>query len=141
MPEEKTLLLKAAEPLKIASVSSDPKLEGKKEACKTYIEQTKLLVTLASAFLFAPAVLIPLLKDAVRIDSALATGLLVSEGAFVASIFLGYVVLGTVAGSQSDGTFNVYRFATRFYSLMQIVTYLCGMAWFAGLTGRFFGLW
>jgi hypothetical protein len=29
--------------------------EGKKEASKTYLEQTKLLVTLSSAFLFAPA--------------------------------------------------------------------------------------
>jgi len=37
--------------------------EGKKEACKTYLEQTKLLVTLASAFLFAPAALIGILKD------------------------------------------------------------------------------
>jgi len=37
--------------------------DSKKEACKTYIEQTKLLVTLASAFLFAPAALIGILKD------------------------------------------------------------------------------
>src|ERR1041384_2526956 len=37
--------------------------EGKKEAVKTYIEQTKLLVTLASAFLFAPAGLVGILKD------------------------------------------------------------------------------
>lgn len=141
MTGEQALLLKTEEPLKILPTSSDPTVEGKKEACKTYIEQTKLLVTLASAFLFAPAVLIPLLKETVRIDSLLATGLMVSEGAFVFSIFFGYVVLGTVAGSQSDGSFNVYRPATMWFSWMQIATYLGGMAWFAGLTGRFFGLW
>ena len=46
-----------------SAAPADPNLDGKKEACKTYIEQTKLLVTLASAFIFAPAVLIPLFKD------------------------------------------------------------------------------
>jgi hypothetical protein len=37
--------------------------DSQKESCKTYVEQTKLLVTLASAFLFGPAALIGILKD------------------------------------------------------------------------------
>jgi len=37
-------------------------LENRKEACKTYIEQTKLLVTLASVFLMAPAAFFSLMN-------------------------------------------------------------------------------
>ena len=45
-----------------AEVSSEMQqpTDGKKDACSTYIEQTKLLVTLASVFVVAPAALIPL---------------------------------------------------------------------------------
>jgi hypothetical protein len=40
--------------------SADPGLDGRKEARKTYAEQTKLLVTLAPALIFAPAAIIGL---------------------------------------------------------------------------------
>jgi hypothetical protein len=103
--------------------------DGKKEAIKTYIEQTKLLVTLASAFIFAPAGLVAILKDrtAAGIGSKELVGFIVAEFFFISSVFAGYVVLGTITGSQEDGTFDVYRPATMRASLAQVATYLLGL--------------
>ncbi len=69
------------------------KIEDKKEACKTYIEQTKLLVTLSSAFLVAPAAIHAFIKH---------TGITIfifAEVCFISSVLMGYVVLGTLSGS------------------------------------------
>jgi hypothetical protein len=112
--------------------------DGKAEACKTYIEQTKLLVTLASAFLFAPAGLVALLKDkdTVHLDKYTMIWFLVVEALFVLSVLTGYVVLGTLAGSQDDGSFNVYRPATMRFSLIQFGLYLGGMGMFIYLAIR-----
>jgi hypothetical protein len=113
----------------------DP-LANQKEACKTYVEQTKLLVTLASAFLVAPAAALPLIRGSnANIITATEWRLFVgSESAFVFSVLLGYVVLATITGSQHDGTYNVYRPATRVSSIFQIVAYLVGLILFALLS-------
>jgi len=95
-------------------------LEDRKEACKTYLEQTKLLVTLASAFVFAPAVVNDLSSFSLQ-------ALLWMEGCFVFSVISAYVVMGTITGSQNDGTYNVDRLATRVFSLIQFFAYLAGL--------------
>jgi hypothetical protein len=111
--------------------------DEKQEACKTYIEQTKLLVTLASAFLLAPAAIIGLVRPSAGpaisiIEWRLA---ITTEGLLIASVLCGYVVLATLVGSQYDGTFNVYRTATRVSSLLQIGMLLAAMVLLALLTG------
>lgn len=112
--------------------------DGKKEACKTYIEQTKLLVTLASAFLFAPAGLVAILKDraAANISHAGIAWFIVIEALFIGSVVFGYIVLGSLAGSQDKGDFDVFRPATRVISLFQFVFYLGGISMFVVLTVR-----
>src|SRR5690348_5639214 len=106
--------------------------EGPKEACKTYIEQTKLLVTLASAFVVAPVALIPYLNGTGQGHAPIKnmTWLLYAEGGFILSIFAGYVVLATLAGYQQRNIFNVNRLATKISSLAQIVTYIAGLGLF-----------
>lgn len=118
----------------------DPKLEGKKEACKTYIEQTKLLVTLASAFLVAPAALLPLVKDPAHVQRWFGWQLIGVEAAFVVSVLSGYVALSGITGSQDRGDFDVFRKSVRWSSLIQFFSYLIGMILFGLLTTRFFGL-
>jgi hypothetical protein len=115
-----------------------PATDGKKEACKTYVEQTKLLVTLASAFLFAPAGLVAILKDRApaNIDKGGIVWFAVVEGFFVASILLGYVVLGSLAGSQDRDEFDVFRPATRVTSLLQFLFYVIGIVMFIILAIR-----
>lgn len=99
-------------------------LDDRKESCKSYLEQTKLLVTLASAFLLPPAFIYTVLKVATL------NYLLISEGSFVASVFFGYIVFGSIAGSQRSGEYDVYRPATRVSSLLQIGAYLVGLVFF-----------
>jgi hypothetical protein len=110
-------------------MSSGTVLENKKEACKTYIEQTKLLVTLASAFLVAPLAALALIKGAekfVLTDTQLVI-FIVAESCFILSVLAAYIVLATVAGSQDNGTFDVYRPATRISSGIQLGMYLFGL--------------
>ena len=58
---------------------SDDALEGKKDACNTYVEQTKLLVTLASVFVVAPAAVIPLFHGMDSLDATSATAVAVGH--------------------------------------------------------------
>lgn len=109
--------------------------DSKKEACKTYLEQTKLLVTLASAFLFAPAGLVTILKDkgTAKITHMQIGWFIAVEVCFILSVLAGYVVLGSLAGSQDDNSFNVFRPATRLFSLLQFITYVVGLSLFITL--------
>jgi len=104
--------------------------EGKKEACKTYIEQTKLIVTLASAFLFAPAALVTILKDkaSAGVGNPVLAWFVAIEALFFCSALSGYVVPGSLAGSQDDGSFDVFRGATRCFPLLQFGLYLGALA-------------
>ena len=108
--------------------------EGRKEAVKTYIEQTKLLVTLASAFLFAPPALIGILKDraAVQITAAQLGSLIAAELCFIVSVLAGYIVLATISGWQHLGKFDVYRLGTQLWSRVQFFSYLVGLMIFLG---------
>jgi hypothetical protein len=113
--------------------------DSKKESCRTYVEQTKLLVTLASAFLFAPAALIGILKDrtAAGLTGWQLRWFIAAELCFIVSVLAGYVVLGAVTGSQYDGKFDVYRPATRRWSFIQLGTYAFGLLVFFWLALAF----
>jgi hypothetical protein len=106
----------------------DPARADQVEACKTYIEQTKLLVALASAFIVAPAAVVALDPSKLSALRPFVDTIIVAEAALVASVLAGYFVLGIVAGSQHAGTFDVYRPATRFSSLVQLGAYLLGLS-------------
>jgi hypothetical protein len=113
---------------------ADPALAGKQEACKTFLEQTKQLISLASAFLFAPAAVFTWSKEIAA--DRLATGvpwLIGIESCFVVSVILGYVTIGTIAGTQNEGKYDVYRPAMRWFALAQFATYVIGL----GVFGRF----
>jgi hypothetical protein len=107
-------------------------LDGPKEACKTYIEQTKLLVTLASAFVVAPAAIAAFFvgKDTIPATAEMVLRLLWAEGFFVGSVLTGYLILASIAGSQQANIFDVYRPATRILSWLQIGAYIIGLIFF-----------
>jgi hypothetical protein len=101
--------------------------EGEKAAVNTYIEQTKLLVTLASALIVVPT----LVEN--KFPSGSAVPICMSVGSAVTSVLAGYVVLATISGYQHLGRFDVHRPATRVSSIVQIVAYLVGMIFTASL--------
>jgi hypothetical protein len=109
---------------------------GRSEALKTFIEQTKLLVSLASGFILAPPAVLSLLRK----PDGKVTGFVPwhrffwAEGLLVGSILAGYVVLGTVAGSQYSGDYDVHRLATRVASIIQLFLYLTGIFIFLLMT-------
>jgi hypothetical protein len=55
----------------------------------------------------------------------------------VASVVAGYAVLGSIAGSQHDEKYDVYRPATRFLSLLQLVLYVSGLTCFVYFVRQF----
>lgn len=92
----------------------------KNEACKTYLEQTKLLVTLASAFIIAPIALFEKLQ-------AMNSLIIIMELLFILSVFAGYVVFGSIAGSQHKGECDVYNIGTKIFSWVQIGFFFLGL--------------
>ena len=97
---------------------------GRIEACKTFVEQTKLLVSLASAFVIAPPVVLSFIKI------GLGWKIYIAESLFVFSVLSGYVALGAVAGSQHVGSFDVHRRAVQCFGLLQFCCYVAGIAFF-----------
>jgi len=107
-------------------------MDGKSDALKTLTEQTKLLVTLASGFLVAPAAAVSWFKSSERVPPVhFSLRLFFSaEILLILSVVMGYVVLGSIAGSQFAGDFNPYRPATRLFSVFQLLLYLGGLCCF-----------
>jgi hypothetical protein len=112
---------------------------GRQEACKTFLDQTKQLISLASAFLFAPAAIVTWGKNLSSPKWADAIPWFVSvDACFVLSVIFGFVTIGTIAGTQNDESYDVYRLATRVFSIAQFVTYLAGIVLFGMLSFRLF---
>ncbi len=120
----------------LSDPSVNEKQTGRSEALKTYIEQTKLLVSLASGFVLAPPAVLSLLRrpDGKKPDFVPWPYFFWAEGLLIGSILAGYVVLGTVAGSQDSGLYDVHRPATRAFSIFQLLLYLAGIVVFIFLT-------
>jgi hypothetical protein len=115
-------------------------LPNKQEACKTVIEQTKLLVALASGFLIAPAALVSYTaqRQGPRTGVVSFKAFVGAELFFISSVLAGYVVLGTIAGTQNSGDYNVYRPATRLFSVFQLGFYAIGLLAFVHLASAAF---
>lgn len=111
--------------------SSD--IEDRKTACQTFIEQTKLLTSLASAFIIAPAVVHQLLKLTISWQ------IIIAEILFVLSVLFGYIALGAITGTQNSGEYDVYRKAVMNSGRLQFLTYVIGISlfgyWFIVVNG------
>lgn len=119
-----------------ASVSNETQREeGQKEALKTFGEQTKILITLASGFVLAPPAVLSFLRkpDGKPVVSLPWVQFAWAEGLLLSSVLFGYVVLSTIAGSQHQGEYDVHRPATRIFSLLQIGSYLVGVVLFLSM--------
>jgi hypothetical protein len=106
--------------------------EGRKDAVKTFSEQTKILITLASGFVLAPPAVLSFFRkpDGKAIPSLPWARFFWAEFLLVASILAGYFVLSTIAGYQHMGVYDVHRPATRVCSVLQIALYLLGVILF-----------
>lgn len=105
---------------------------GRAEAVKTYIEQTKLLVSLASGFVLAPPAVLSIFRhpDGDALTNVPWNRFYWAEGFLISSILAGYLVLASIAGYQHIGNFNVHRTATRIFSIIQLLLYIAGIGFF-----------
>ena len=106
--------------------------EGRKDSVKTFSEQTKILITLASGFVLAPPAVLSFFRkpDGKAIPSLPWWRFIWAESLLVVSILAGYLVLSTIAGYQHEGVYDVDRPATRVCSVLQIALYLLGVILF-----------
>jgi len=103
----------------------DPAIaEHRKVACQTFVEQTKLLMSLASAFIVAP----PIVQSLASAD--LNWQFFLAELLFVTSVLSSYLTLGALTGTQHAGEYDVYRPAVMWCGRVQFFTYLCGLMLF-----------
>ena len=105
-------------------MKNNSNMDDKKQACKTYIEQTKHLATLASGFIIPPAIILVFIQNVNLIFFIL------SEVSLIFSVVMSYLVMGCIAGSQDQGTYDVYRPTTRIFSLLQFFSYILGLTFF-----------
>lgn len=105
---------------------------GPKAAVETYLEQVKIVTALATTLLLTPNVLLTLEQQATARQSLAAnlpaweTWLIAANVAFLSAVILTYFIYATVVGDMDDNKFDVYRPATRWLSLAQLVALLVG---------------
>ncbi len=90
--------------------------EDLREAAKTYTEQTKLFVGLASALGVAQVF--------TGADAAHRCYVVLMIVLLIVSVLCGYFTLGALAGTQYEGEYNIYRPAIRITSILQVVAFL-----------------
>jgi hypothetical protein len=102
-------------------------LENRKLAVERYLDQIKILSALATALLLAPAA-IQVISDRTKATVASATELqctrllsLSANVAFLLVILVSYLIYSSLVGEINRGTYDVYRKATRLFSIAQIV--------------------
>jgi hypothetical protein len=108
----------------------------KLHAVDKYLEQVKILTTLASALLLSPGFVLALLR--IREDIGFSDKLLLqatiavagSSVAFVLTIFFTYFIYSSIAGDLNEGECNIYREETQRFSIMQFVAVLIGCSFY-----------
>ena len=110
-------------------------IEVKKEEHKACIKQIKRYMALASAFLFAPAVLVVTLKNksAAGLDDSTLAWFVAAEVLFMCSVLSGGMVLGSLTKSQDDGSFDIFCSTTKLFSRLQFTLFLVGISCSAAL--------
>jgi hypothetical protein len=123
---------------------TDEDRENHKLAVDRYLDQIKILSALATALLLAPAA-IQVISDRLKAAQTNGVGMLNTKSlalaanvAFLLVIILSYVIYSTLVGEINRGTFNVYRTATRIFSLAQLILLAIGLILLAIVFYRMF---
>ncbi len=98
---------------------------NQKYAIEKYIDQVKVLTTLASALLFSPGILATIfsltgdmtLSDQVKQQVTIAV--LISSGSSLIAILLAYFIYSSLIGMIYHNEYNLYRPTTRILSILQ----------------------
>lgn len=111
---------------------SDPNKEDKKLAVEKYLDQVKILTALATALLVSPNLVLILRNNNSQSITALAMFeeakiyLLIANVSFLVAIGMTYFIYSSVVGFINDGIYDVYRPATRVFSIIQLLGIIVG---------------
>jgi uncharacterized membrane protein len=101
-------------------------------ATEKYLDQVKLLTTLATALLVSPSVLLAVVRFSTEAPSLVAdiarasTYLMISSGSFVLVVIATYFIYSSIVGSLLKNKVDLYRPATRWFSLGQLLFVVVG---------------
>jgi len=99
-----------------------------------YLDQVKILTALATTLLITPNLFLTLLEKAVireRIEAAIPywkNVMLFTNIMFLLSILLTYLIYSSIVGQLIDRKVDLYRPATRVFSILQILFIILGCA-------------
>jgi hypothetical protein len=103
-----------------------------KQTIDKYLDQVKVLTALATTFLITPNLLLTILgneKIKQGLDSSLSSWRLIlslTNIAFVLAILSTYFIYSSIVGMLAESEANIYRPATRFFSLLQFLFLILG---------------
>jgi p-aminobenzoyl-glutamate transporter AbgT len=98
----------------------------------TYLEQVKIVTALATTLLITPTVILTMLTEQSVLDRIQAhlppwrDLLLATNIAFLLCILCTYFIYSSVVGQTKEGKHDIYRTATRAFSITQFVLLLLG---------------
>ncbi len=98
-----------------------------KDSVETYKDLTKLIITLSTGIFVLSPTFLGLLKFR---DMSFWWSLWISWGSLLLSIFLGLLVLSSLAGTQHKNEYNIDNLVTRCFSIPQWLLFLNGILFF-----------
>ena len=106
-------------------ITSIEKIEGKKESCKTFIDLSKLIISLSTGvFLLLPSFLEKMKDQQLQDKPTLYFGLIL----FLISIFFGLFVISALAGSQRMEQYNIAATHIKVTSMLQWSSFFFGLS-------------
>ena len=100
------------------------RLEGKKDSCTTFIDLSKLIISLSTGvFVLLPAFLEKIRNENLLCRKTLYTGLI----SLLISIVFGLFVIAALAGSQRIEEYNIAALHIKLTSMIQWATFLWGL--------------
>lgn len=103
--------------------------EDKKYSVEVFLSQTKILTTLATTFLIAPYVVFnkwSFIRNETFLCLDIYIYVIISSIFFLISILMTYFIYSSISGNADRGVYDVYRAATRFFSILQFSTLILG---------------
>lgn len=108
---------------------SESNKEDKKFAIEKYLDQVKILTALATALLISPNAFLIIRKadaEALQVFESAKIFLSVANILFLLSIIMTYFIYSSIVGNVNEGIYDVYRPATRIFSLIQLLGIVVG---------------
>lgn len=103
--------------------------EDKKFAIEKYLDQVKILTALATALLISPNAFLVIRKansGVLLVFESAKKFLLAANISFIIAVVMTYFIYSSIVGNINKGIYDVYRPATRIFSLIQLIGIIVG---------------